>query len=69
MHRCQLFCHNQGIYLNEYMDVAKRQLFYDGGSCLKETGTLTCSANQWSGFCIIGISVMKDSKRVYSYML
>ena len=23
MHRCQLFCHNQGIYLNEYMQVAE----------------------------------------------
>ena len=26
MHRCQLFCHIQGIYLNEYMQVAKHKL-------------------------------------------
>ena len=23
MHKCQLFCHTQGIYLNEYLQVAK----------------------------------------------
>ena len=23
MHRCQLFCHNSGIYLDEYMQVTK----------------------------------------------
>ena len=23
IHRCQLFCHNQGIYLDEYMQVGK----------------------------------------------
>ena len=23
MHRCQLFCHNQGIYLDEYIQVTK----------------------------------------------
>ena len=52
MHRSQLFCHNQGIYLNEY-----------GSSCQIETSPLICSANQWTGFCIIGTSVMKDSRR------
>ena len=52
MHRSQLFCHNQGIYLNEY-----------GSSCQIETSPLICSANQWTGFCIIGTSVIKDSRR------
>ena len=52
MHRSQLFCNNQGIYLNEY-----------GSSCQIETSPLICSANQWTGFCIIGTSVMKDSRR------
>ena len=33
MHRCQLSCHNQGLYLNENMQVAKHYLFHDGGSC------------------------------------
>ena len=28
-----------------------------------ETSPLICSANQWTGFCIIGTSVMKDSRR------
>ena len=23
MHRCQLFCHNQGIYLDEYIQATK----------------------------------------------
>ena len=54
MHICQLLCHNQGIYLNKYMQLAKLNSFRDGGSC---------SANQWTGFCIIETSVMKDSKR------
>ena len=52
MHRCQLFCHNQGIYLNEY-----------GSSCQIETTPLICSTNQWTGFCTIGTSVMEDSRR------
>ena len=62
MHRYQLFCLNQEIYLIEYMQVAKHWLFHDGGSCPIETSPLICSANQLTGFCIIGTSVMKDSK-------
>ena len=62
MRRCQLFCHNQWKYLNEYMQAAQHHLFYDGGSCLIETSPLICSANQWTGFCIIGISAIKDSR-------
>ena len=62
MHRCQLSCHNQGLYLNEYMQVTKHLLFCDGGSCRIETSPLICSANQWTGFCIIGTFVMKNSR-------
>ena len=50
MHSCQLFRHNHEIYLNEYIQVAKHELFYDGGSCRIETSPLICSANQWTGF-------------------
>ena len=57
MHRCQLFCHNQ-----EIMQVAKHWLVHDGGSCRIETSPLICSSNKWAGFCIIGTSVMKDSR-------
>ena len=32
-------------------------------TCRIETSPLICSANQWSGFCLIGTSVMKDSRR------
>ena len=63
MHRCQLFCHAQGIYLNEYTQVAKHELFHDGDPCRTETSPLICSANQWTDFCIKGTSVMKDSRR------
>ena len=48
------------------MQVAKHQLFHHGGSCLIETSPLICSANQWTGFCIIGTSFMKDSRRASS---
>ena len=49
MYRCQLFCHNQGICLNEYMQVAKHQLFHDRGFCLIETSPMICSENPWTG--------------------
>ena len=63
MHRCQLFYHNQGIYFNEYMQVAKHYLCHDGGSCRMETNPLICSTNLWIFLCIKGTSVMKDSRR------
>ena len=63
IHRCQLFCHNQGIYLNEYKQVTKHYLFHDGGSSRIVTSPLIFSANQLTGFCIIGTSIMKDSRR------
>ena len=36
---------------------------HDTRSCCIETSLLICSANQWTGFCIIGTSVIKDSRR------
>ena len=36
------------------------QLFHDVGLCLIETSPLICSANQWTGFYMIGVSVMKE---------
>ena len=64
MHKCQLFCHNQGIYLNQYMKVQSTNsfIFHNGGSCRIETSPLICSANQWTGFCMTGTSVMKYSR-------
>ena len=59
MHGCQLICHNQAII----MEVAKQWLFHVGSSCRIETSLLICYVNQWTGFCIIGTSVMKDSRR------
>ena len=38
------------------------QLFHDGGPYHTETSLLICSANQWTGFYIIGTSVMKELK-------
>ena len=60
MHRCQLFFHNQGIHLNEYMQVVKDEL---GGSCRIETSRLICSVNQRSDLSTTGTSVMKTSGR------
>ena len=44
------------------MQVAK----YVRGFCCIETSPLICSANQWTSFCIIGTSVMKDLRRCSS---
>ena len=62
MHRCQLFCRNQGIYLDEYMQVGWHWLFHDQGACRIKAGLLIYSGNQWSGFNMIGTSVMKESR-------
>ena len=37
----------------------KAELFHDGGRYHIETSPLICSANQWTGFCMITASVMK----------
>ena len=65
MHKCQLFFHNQGTYLNQYMKVQSTNsfIFHNGGSCRIETSPLICSANQGTGFCMAGTSVMKYSRR------
>ena len=62
MHKCQLFCHNQGIYLDEFMQVVKHYLFHDGGACCIEISLLIGSENQWSGFYMIRAYVMKESR-------
>ena len=36
------------------------ELFQDRGLCRRETRPLICSANQWTGFYTIGISVRKE---------
>ena len=35
-------------------------LFYDGDPYHTETSPMNCSANQWTGFYLIGTSVMKE---------
>ena len=42
--------------------VSLSKLFYDGGTYHKETSPLICSANKWTGFYMIGISIMKELK-------
>ena len=63
MHICELFCHNQGICLTEYRQVAKYELFHERSSCRSETSILVCSTNQRTWFCITGTSIMKCSRR------
>ena len=43
------------------LETIPNQLFHDGGPYHIETSPLTCGANQWTGFYIIGISVLKDT--------
>ena len=39
------------------------ELFHDGGPYHTETSPLICSAvNQWTGFSMVGTSVMKELK-------
>ena len=35
-------------------------LFHNGGRYHIETSPLVCRANQWTGFCMITVSVMKE---------
>ena len=37
-----------------------RATFFHGGGYHIETSPLSCTANQWTGFYMIGISVMKE---------
>ena len=43
----------------EYWDKVSL-LFHDRGRYHIETSPLICSANQWTGFCMIMASVMKE---------
>ena len=42
------------------------QLFHDGGSYHIETSPFICSANQWTGFYMIGTSVMKELTSIWT---
>ena len=42
------------------------QLFHDGGPYHIETSPLICSANQWTGFCMKGTSIMKQLNALIS---
>ena len=45
----------------------RRSLSYrNEGPCHIETSSLICFANQWTGFCMIGTSVMKELIRLYT---
>ena len=46
---------------------ANVKLFHDGGPYHIETSPLICSANQWSGFYMIGTSVMKELRITLIY--
>ena len=35
-------------------------LFHDGDPHHLETSPLVCKVNQWTGFCMIGASVMRE---------
>ena len=38
------------------------QLFHEGGRYHIETSPLICSANQWTGFYMITVSIIKELK-------
>ena len=44
------------------------QLCHDGGTYYVKTSPLICKANQWTGFYMLGTSVMKklNSKMIYT---
>ena len=46
----------------QFSSRGKLYLFYEGGPYHIETSLLIWSANQWTGFYVIGISVMKELK-------
>ena len=43
--------------------------FLDGGPYHIETSPLICTANQWTGFCMIGTSVMKKLNSIFDINL
>ena len=38
----------------------RNELFHDGVPCHIESSPLVCSENQWTGFYMIGTSIMKE---------
>ena len=46
--------------ISSYQLCAPLELFQDGGRYHIETSPLIYRANQWTGFCIIAASVMKE---------
>ena len=55
MDRCRLFCHSQGVYPDELVQVTKQQPFHMSLSIR--------SVNQCTGFYMAGTSVMKELRR------
>ena len=49
MHRCRLFCHNQGIYLYEYIQVTKHLtlLWLRSLSYRNQSSDLLCKSMNW----------------------
>ena len=47
--------------LNSFMTMAEVPIYHI------ETGPLICTANQWTGFCMIGTSVMKEFKILFEH--
>ena len=43
------------------------QLFHDGGRDHIETSPLICTANQWTRFYMITVSVMKELNNLYFF--
>ena len=48
------------LQYTEFYNRNHDELFHDGGSYQIETSILICSANQWTGFYMLGTSVMKE---------
>ena len=57
----------QDGYFNETFG-KRLKFFHDGGPYHIETNPLICSANQWTGFYMIGTSVMKELKIRFCYV-
>ena len=67
----KLYCHQNNIYINSVQFKKKPfiQLFRDGGPYHIETSPLVCKANQWTGFYIIGTSVLKELNTEHQWVL
>ena len=63
---------SHGVFFKVYLFLVKgmvtcqvfAELFHDGGPYHIKTNPLFCSANQWSGFYMIGTSVTKDLNKI-----